>query len=50
MADQSLKPTLRMASAARRGLCLREKFDRGETEVGVDRTHQLGAAAGPQRH
>lgn len=35
------KPTQRMASAARRGLRLREKFGRGGTQVGVDRAHQL---------
>jgi hypothetical protein len=32
---------MRMASAARRGLRLREKFGRGGTEVGVARAHQL---------
>ena len=36
-----LRPTLRMASAARRGLRLREKFGRGGTEVGVARARQL---------
>ncbi|MYL99207.1 hypothetical protein GR702_15680 [Novosphingobium sp. FGD1] len=41
MTTQSFKPTLRMASAARRGLRLREKFGRGGTEVGVERAHQL---------
>ncbi|MFC3444052.1 hypothetical protein SAMN05518849_13625 [Sphingobium sp. AP50] len=41
MSMQSYKPTLKMASAARRGLRLREKFDRGGTQVGVDRAHQL---------
>jgi hypothetical protein len=41
MAAQTFKPTLRMASAARRGLRLREKFDRGGTEVGVNRAQQL---------
>ena len=35
------KPNQRMASAARRGLRLREKFGRGGTEVGVARAHQL---------
>jgi hypothetical protein len=35
------KPTLKMAAAARRGLRLREKFDRGGTDVGVRRAHQL---------
>lgn len=41
MTGKTFKPTLRMASAARRGLRLREKFDRGGTQVGVDRAHQL---------
>lgn len=41
MADRSFTPTLRMASAARRGLRLREKFGRGGTQVGVNRAHQL---------
>lgn len=35
------KPNQRMASAARRGLRLREKFGRGGTSVGVARAHQL---------
>ena len=35
------KPNQRMASAAKRGLRLREKFKRGGTEVGVARAHQL---------
>src|SRR5688572_1661618 len=42
MADpQTFTPTQRMASAARRGLRLREKFGRGGTDVGVARAHQL---------
>lgn len=41
MATQHFTPTLRMASAARRGLRLRKKFNRGGTQVGVDRAHQL---------
>lgn len=41
MADRMFKPTLKMASAARRGLRLREKFGRGGTQVGVDRARQL---------
>lgn len=41
MTDKTFKPTLKMASAARRGLRLREKFNRGGTQVGVDRAHQL---------
>lgn len=38
---RTFTPTLRMASAARRGLRLREKFGRGGTEVGLARAHQL---------
>lgn len=38
---RTFTPTLRMASAARRGLRLREKFGRGGTDVGVRRAHQL---------
>lgn len=41
MAAMTFKPTLRMASAARRGLRLRKKFGRGGTQVGVDRANQL---------
>ncbi|MDF2640225.1 MAG: hypothetical protein K0R64_3209 [Novosphingobium lindaniclasticum] len=41
MSQESFKPTLRMASAARRGLRLRERFNRGGTQVGVERAHQL---------
>ncbi len=41
MTAKTFKPNLRMASAARRGLRLREKFDRGGTQIGVDRAHQL---------
>ena len=42
MADgKTFTPTQRMASAARRGLRLREKFGRGGTDVGVERAHQL---------
>lgn len=41
MMPTTFKPTLRMASAARRGLRLREKFKRGGTQVGVARAHQL---------
>lgn len=40
MAD-TFQPTQRMAAAARRGLRLREKFNRGGTDVGVRRAHQL---------
>lgn len=39
--ERTFTPTQRMASAARRGLRLREKFGRGGTEVGVERAHQL---------
>ena len=41
MANRTHTPTLKMASAARRGLRLRAKFGRGGTEVGVARAHQL---------
>jgi hypothetical protein len=41
LAKDIFKPTQRMASAARRGLRLREKFNRGGTDVGVRRAHQL---------
>lgn len=37
------RPTQRMAAAARRGLRLRAKFDRGATEIGVRRARQLAA-------
>ena len=39
--EPGFTPTQRMASAARRGLRLREKFGRGGTEVGVARARQL---------
>ncbi len=35
------KPTQKMAANAEKGLKLREKFDRGGTEAGVKRAHQL---------
>lgn len=38
---RTFKPTLRMASAARRGLRLREKFGWGGTDAGVRHAHQL---------
>lgn len=41
MTGKTFIPTLRMASAARRGLRLRAKFGRGGTDVGVARAHQL---------
>ncbi len=41
MAEKTFTPTHRMASAARHGLRLREKFGRGGTEVGVARAEQL---------
>lgn len=37
----TFKPTLKMATNAKKGLKLREKFGRGGTEVGVRRAHQL---------
>lgn len=41
MATQSFTPTHKMAANAKRGLRLREKFNRGGTDVGVKRAHQL---------
>ena len=40
------KPTKAMAAQAQKGLDLREKFDRGGTEVGVRRAKQI-IAGGP---
>jgi hypothetical protein len=45
MAEKHFTPTQRMAAAARRGLRLRETFNRGGTQVGVDRAHQLANRA-----
>lgn len=45
MPNQIFRPNQQMASAALRGLRLREKFGRGGTEVGVDRAHQLAQRA-----
>ncbi|WP_375394203.1 hypothetical protein [uncultured Sphingomonas sp.] len=39
------RPNQGMASAARRGLRLREKFGRGGTDVGVRRTNRLAEGA-----
>jgi hypothetical protein len=41
--DTEAKPTAKMAANARHGLELREKFDRGGTDVGVRRAEQLAA-------
>lgn len=41
MADTEFTPTKKMAANAKRGLKLRDKFDRGGTDVGVKRAHQL---------
>jgi hypothetical protein len=43
VASDTFKPNRQMASAAKRGLRLREKFGRGGTEVGVHRAQQLAA-------
>lgn len=43
MSAVTFRPTRAMASAARRGLRLREKFNRGGTDVGVRRAEQLAA-------
>ncbi|MGV3512169.1 MAG: hypothetical protein ACO1OX_09230 [Novosphingobium sp.] len=40
---RTFKPTQRMASAARRGLRLRDKFGRGGTDVGAARARQLAS-------
>jgi hypothetical protein len=39
----TFKPTQKMAANAKKGLKLRDKFNRGGTEVGVGRAHQLAA-------
>lgn len=41
MAAEQFKPTVKMAAAARRGLKLHDEFDRGGTEVGLNRARQL---------
>lgn len=41
MAEEKFQPTIKMAANARRGLRLRERFERGGTEVGVKRARQL---------
>ena len=43
MTPPSLKPPAAVAAAAKKGLALREKFDRGGTAVGVRRAEQLAA-------
>ena len=43
MGEGGFKPTAKMASNAKLGLELREKFRRGGTEVGVRRAEQLAA-------
>ena len=45
MAKTSFKPTLQMAANAKRGLKLRDRFNRGGTSVGVNRANQLVARA-----
>lgn len=45
MAEHTFTPTLKMAANARRGLKLRQKFDRGGTSVGVRRAQQLADRA-----
>ena len=41
LTETQRKPPAAVGKAAERGLKLREKFDRGGTEVGVRRAHQL---------
>ncbi len=43
MTSWSVKPTEKMASNAKLGLELRERFNRGGTEIGVNRARQLAA-------
>jgi len=43
VAQKTFTPTQKMAANAKRGLELREKFDRGGTDVGVKRAEQLAA-------
>ncbi len=38
---EGFKPTLKMAANAKKGLKLREQFNRGGTDVGVKRAEQL---------
>jgi hypothetical protein len=38
---ETFKPTAKMAANAKKGLKLRDQFDRGGTEVGVHRAEQL---------
>ena len=46
-APREFKPTVKMASAARRGLRLRERFGRGGTDVGLHRAEQLARIPSP---
>lgn len=39
----TFKPTAKMAAEAKKGLELRDKFNRGGTDVGVHRAEQLAA-------
>jgi hypothetical protein len=41
MAERTVRPTVKMAANAKRGLRLRDKFKRGGTPVGVKRAQQL---------
>jgi hypothetical protein len=41
VADGQFQPTLKMAAAARKGLRLHRKFNRGGTDVGLARAQQL---------
>ena len=43
MADNQFKPTAKMAANAKRGIELHEQFNRGGTEVGLNRARQLVA-------
>ena len=45
MTELKFTPTLKMAANAKRGLRLRERFNRGGTDVGVNRARQLSERA-----
>ncbi len=52
MASWSVKPTKKIAANAKLGLELRERFNRGGTDIGVNRARQLVAQErlSPGRH
>jgi hypothetical protein len=48
--SSSLKPTLKIAQNAKKGLALRAKFNRGGTDVGVRRAEQLAKRSELSEH